>query len=378
MKPHICNTNTSPVVNGCHYGYWMVKVETLKGIAPNRTHAYILPDDSVWALSHDETKMVLLRSPGSSYPTRINNTDNFLVVSDSGTYSVNIDVDVAKLTQLIHDEAPATDLTGLVKNPTWNGSTYTLVLPRVNGTSITIDLPVEQLIKGISFDSATKELVLTLDNGTRQRVPLNTLVVGLASETWVNQQLATLQASIKPTALSNTDNYLVVSGSGTYNVTANVNTTRFTQLIQSQLSGLVRETWVRDNAVMLTGSQSVAGTKEFSDTTVLARPQSSRTPTNDIDLTNKEYVDKMAIKRAEIHPPVAGSVAPGGAYSLALPQSIRVGRVVSAILYADGGEGGMVLTGFTFGGNVLHFRNVGHYTLTMNTDTYWFYISYMD
>ena len=232
MKPHICNPNISPVANGCHCGYWLVPVDSLKGITPNRTHAYILPDDSVWALSHDESKMVLLRASGGAQPTLVNNTDNFLVVSGSGTYSVNIDLDVARLTQLIHDEAPPTDLTGLVKNPTWNENTYTLALPVVNGTSLTIDLPVEQLVRGMSLDASTNELVLTLESGEEQRVPLNNLVVGLASEAWV-----------------------------------------------------------RSNAVMLTGNQTVAGTKTFSGTTILARPQSSTAPTENADLVNKAYID---------------------------------------------------------------------------------------
>ena len=507
MRPHICNPNTAPVANGCHCGYWLVPVDSLKGIVPNRTHAYILPDDSVWALSHDETQMVLLRAPDSSYPTRIDNNDNFLIISGSGSYSVTIDlnqdtikglinqmvdldgvvrnptwnsetytlvlpmdngetltidlpveqlikgisfdsatnelvltlddgtqqrvplnslvvglaseawvtqqlsalqamikpttltntdeylivggsgtysvtanINTAKFTQLIQAQLPsATDLSGLVKNPTWNGSTYTLVLPVVNGTSLTIDLPIEQLVKGMSFDSVTNELVLTLDSGAVQRVPLNALVVGLASESWVTQQLATLQASIKPTALSNTDGYLVFSGSGTYSVQANINTARFNQLIQSQLppttdlSGLVKnptwngstytlvlpvvngtsltidlpveqlikgisfdnatkelvltldngtqqrvplnalvvglasEAWVRANAVMLTGNQTVAGTKTFSETTSLARPQSSREPTADNDLVNKAYIDNKLAELSLMAYPV-GSI----------------------------------------------------------------------
>jgi len=146
----------TPVIPAeCIGSYVFQPVDTLPDPRlANRDQAYVLPNGSAYILSPDGTSLISLGGGGGSV-----------------------------------------NLNGYVNNPTWNGTTYVLTLP-INGfPPLIIDLPIESLIKGMSFDSGTNELVLTLDSGAQTRVPLNALVVGLASETWVNQRI-TAEATI--------------------------------------------------------------------------------------------------------------------------------------------------------------------------------------
>ena len=148
----ICTSGAKiPVVPALQIdNYWLVDVGSTSSVTnPSKDHIYRTPDGNYW------------------------------VVGINGTFP----------TPFSAGGGGATDLTGVVKNPTWNGATYVLTLPIQGSPPLVIDLPVESLIKGMSFESSTNELVLTLDSGAEQRVPLNALVVGLASETWVTSQI---------------------------------------------------------------------------------------------------------------------------------------------------------------------------------------------
>lgn len=57
----------------------------------------------------------------------------------------------------------------------------------VINTSNEIDLPIEQLVKSITYDSETKEIVFTLQDGTQTRVPLSDLISGLVTEDDFNE-----------------------------------------------------------------------------------------------------------------------------------------------------------------------------------------------
>lgn len=49
----------------CEELYWLVQVESLSDVLnPNKDHAYILPDDTVWVLSYDENHFVQLSGTG--------------------------------------------------------------------------------------------------------------------------------------------------------------------------------------------------------------------------------------------------------------------------------------------------------------------------
>lgn len=50
------------------------------------------------------------------------------------------------------------------------------------GSEQTVDLPLESVVVGGSYDSATKSLILTLDNGNTITIPVGDLVSGLQTE----------------------------------------------------------------------------------------------------------------------------------------------------------------------------------------------------
>lgn len=50
------------------------------------------------------------------------------------------------------------------------------------GSEQTVDLPLESVVVGGSYDSATKSLILTLDNGNTVTIPVGDLVSGLQTE----------------------------------------------------------------------------------------------------------------------------------------------------------------------------------------------------
>jgi len=282
-------------------------------------------------------------------PTNIRNNDGFLDIQGSGSFNVDINIITHKLEQFvegiiaIHERetvaiqevhglrvneqgymeyykngnwhSTEVDLTGYVHNPTYNHNTHILTLPTTGGQALVIDLPIEQLIEGMSFDSGTNELVLTLQNGQTQRVPLNTLVVGLASETWV-----------------------------------------------------------RNNAVMLTGNQTVAGNKTFSGTTSLARPQSSRAPTADNDLANKAYVDSRVTVRSLVKPPSSVIVHSGETYTVSLPPDVNPGSIINAVYYSAGSQLSLVFQSYAVIARYIHFVNAGKSGFLVDPDTHYIYV----
>ena len=76
-----------------------------------------------------------------------------------------------------------------------NNTTYVLTATLKNkaGTILntsSIDLPVEQLVVSVTYDSSTKELVITLKNGQVTRVPLGDLISGLQTEITSSNKLS--------------------------------------------------------------------------------------------------------------------------------------------------------------------------------------------
>lgn len=67
----------------------------------------------------------------------------------------------------------------------------TLTLVTEGGEEITtvVDLPLEQIIVSGVYDQTTQSIILTLDSGVEIIIPVEDLVSGLASETWVNARI---------------------------------------------------------------------------------------------------------------------------------------------------------------------------------------------
>ena len=52
-------------------------------------------------------------------------------------------------------------------------------------TSNEIDLPIEELVVSVAFDSETNELIITLKSGAVTRIPISSIISGLATQNWV-------------------------------------------------------------------------------------------------------------------------------------------------------------------------------------------------
>lgn len=68
------------------------------------------------------------------------------------------------------------ELSKLFKNVDFNNKTGTFTFTFVDGTSKQIDTNLEKVVMNFSYDSATKELVLTLDDGSEMRIPMTAFI----------------------------------------------------------------------------------------------------------------------------------------------------------------------------------------------------------
>lgn len=85
--------------------------------------------------------------------------------------------------------------TGSLIDLEMNSSTYviTLSLKDIDGNVIstdTVDLPLESVVVGGSYDSVNEKIVLTLENGNTVDIPVGDLVAGLQTEITSNNKLA--------------------------------------------------------------------------------------------------------------------------------------------------------------------------------------------
>lgn len=112
VKPTICNSDAkTPVIpEFCDDGLWEVPVNSLSEIKKaDRDHAYILPDNSVWVLSHDGKNFIQinLASSGEGQPTQVTNKDGFIAVEGSGTHSVSVNLDIEKMKETFQEKLTA-------------------------------------------------------------------------------------------------------------------------------------------------------------------------------------------------------------------------------------------------------------------------------
>ncbi len=102
MKPAICNSDSKqPVLPvACPDDYWQVRVDDLSEVMdPSRDHAYILPDNSVWVLSHDGAELIRITDDGScdcDLPVNVSELAN------DANYQTDIDVNT-KIAEVFSD-----------------------------------------------------------------------------------------------------------------------------------------------------------------------------------------------------------------------------------------------------------------------------------
>lgn len=120
--------------------------------------------------------------------TNYTKTSDLSEVATSGSYNDLEDTPNLSVYSLITETGAKIDLE-------INSSTYVLTAKLYDknndllSTSTGIDLPLETMVVGASYDSETKEIVLTLKNGQEVRFSVADLVSGLVSETQLEQIL---------------------------------------------------------------------------------------------------------------------------------------------------------------------------------------------
>jgi len=75
-----------------------------------------------------------------------------------------------------HNDIRQTFLSFLDGLPSYNSATHIITFTRGDGATLNIDLPLEGLAQGLSYDAVTKELVLTAQNGSQIRVSVADLI----------------------------------------------------------------------------------------------------------------------------------------------------------------------------------------------------------
>ena len=91
-----------------------------------------------------------------------------------------------------------------------NNTTYELTATLKNkaGTILStskVDFPVEQLVISVTYDSAKKELVITLKNGQITRVPIGSIINGLVNQSDFDALVQTVQKKADKTELQETN-----------------------------------------------------------------------------------------------------------------------------------------------------------------------------
>lgn len=105
--------------------------------------------------------------PSTSTPLSAGN----LLKIDNAIYTIDdrvIAMDTSKANQSV--------VNNLIQSITLNPSNGILTITKVNGTSTTIDTKLEKLAVNFSYDPVTQQLIVTLDDGTKQYVDLSSLI----------------------------------------------------------------------------------------------------------------------------------------------------------------------------------------------------------
>ena len=86
-------------------------------------------------------------------------------------------VNLGQLNGLLAGKLDTNDLDGFVYDVTYSSSDHVLTFYRQNQPNVVIDLPIEQLIKGVQLIG--DDLEFTFEDGSVVLVPLNSLLVGV-------------------------------------------------------------------------------------------------------------------------------------------------------------------------------------------------------
>lgn len=121
------------------------------------------------------------------------------IVTDSGSNIQNL---LNKLKDFFYDESEVNGLLNQLANSvnlSVDTSNYVVTLDLKHNNTVlatsSVDLPIEQLVMDVDYDSTNKEIVITLKNGNTTRVSVAGLVAGLVSTTALEEALADYDTS---------------------------------------------------------------------------------------------------------------------------------------------------------------------------------------
>lgn len=123
------------------------------------------------------------------------------VPSENISVVVSVDTEVAIPTANgYYTQSQSNTLFASTGTLTMDPSTFiiTMTLKSISGATLvtqSIDLPVESMVVGATYDSGTKSIILTLQNGNTVSVPVGDLVNGLATTAQLNAETSAREAA---------------------------------------------------------------------------------------------------------------------------------------------------------------------------------------
>lgn len=123
------------------------------------------------------------------------------VPSENISVVVSVDTEVAIPTiEEYYTQAQSNALFASTGTLTLDPSTFviTMTLKSISGATLvtqSIDLPVESMVVGATYDNGTKSIILTLQNGNTVSVPVGDLVDGLATTEQLNAEISAREAA---------------------------------------------------------------------------------------------------------------------------------------------------------------------------------------
>lgn len=162
------------------------------------------------------------------------------VPSENISVIVSVDTEVAIPTaNEYYTQAQSNTLFASTGTLTMDPSTFiiTMTLKSISGATLVtqaIDLPVESMVVGATYDSGTKSIILTLQNGNTVSVPVGDLVDGLATTEQLNAEISAREAA--DTDLQNQINN-IKNGTTVVGAAGKVNATQLTNEDLNNLYG---------------------------------------------------------------------------------------------------------------------------------------------
>jgi len=121
----------------------------------------------------------------TTYETKSDATNKLSLKADK-TYVDSQDQALDNKIDLLDERVEDLETANMIKSYTYNPTTHVITFTYYDNTTTSFDLPLESAIVSASYDNVTKDITFVLQSGATLVVPLDDLVSGLASETWVN------------------------------------------------------------------------------------------------------------------------------------------------------------------------------------------------